>query len=311
MDNLTHRLDHGIKLKRAPMDATDQDADETTKSTVQQVKSAETSETIANMVKEEQTRVVETLKQELSNMLAKLESDYKQKLEEQQKQSDLRLKTFQDEMKKTLIDQQAQFFQQQQVLISAAETLTKLHQTSNLTQSNQACDEAKIVKKIQSAMRENDDDPTSGDSNSEEIQASSRTTSRASVNTTPGSHLADTNAKYISNLKAKHARHMQDLKDYYEKEMDELRAQVNAYKIKLSEENSSNASSTENAAQAYMKLFQDFEQEKEINKSLSEELAELRTSHDCVLTKLVILNSTKYEIYLIKFYLNSTSRRTK
>jgi hypothetical protein len=57
-----------------------------------------------------------------------------------------------------------------------------------------------------------------------------------STNINAASSVVD-NAKYISNLrlelKTKHARHVQDLKDYYEKEIDELNRKLAYFKSTL------------------------------------------------------------------------------
>ena len=130
--------------------------------------------------------VIESLKKEWSFMFNKLESDYQLKLNEQQKQNENKLKELHQEIKLS-IQLQQQSFKEQQVAANQLDGFLK----------------STIILE------------TLGDSVSPNIQTNT---------------LADNNNKSISNLrhelKSKHARHIQDLKEYYEKELEELRNQL-------------------------------------------------------------------------------------
>jgi hypothetical protein len=136
---------------------------------------------------------INSLKQEWSCMFSKLESDYKQKLQEQEKLNELKLEERIKEMKESLLENQQDLFMKQQ------------QQLSNSSKANQELQMKSTYKVIASDSNEHTTATEVSGSTNQIVE----------------------NAKYISNLrlelKAKHARHVQDLKDYYEKEIEALK----------------------------------------------------------------------------------------
>lgn len=210
LDNLIDRVDNGIKLKRT-------------------AKKAEL-ELKPKLNNEQQTTIksdmsIESLKQEWSQMFNKLESDYKSKLDEQQKMNEFKLKQLHDEIKQSII------LQQQSITNSA-----ELH--------NQ-------LKEQEHRSKTDDLKSTTESSKASETPVTSSVTVPIGTTTSPGSTISNTNScsmlppkavtsnfvdnnsKYITNLrmelKSKHSRHVQDLKEYYEKELEELKRKLNFY----------------------------------------------------------------------------------
>ena len=180
-------------------------------------------------------KVVESLKQEWSFMFNKLENDYKQKLEEQQKLNDLKL----EEIKKSILENQEQLIIKQ---YNNAVNNATAGVSSNLNRSEEDLKSTFTISKVQQQRTHS---PPSSSSSSgvatEPINAClpKKSASNASlvdsVASTSACSASQTNsivenAKYISNLrlelKSKHARHVQDLRDYYEKEIEELKKQL-------------------------------------------------------------------------------------
>lgn len=184
MDNLIDRIDNGMKLKRNK-----------SRNSIEK-KSA---------VSEDSNKIVESLKQEWSNMFSKLEHDYRSKLDEQQKLNDMKLKSLHDEIKKCIIEQEKFISKIPNTNLEKESTKDESNFKSTLTIS----DNSKFVDKV---------------------DASTATTDSINPNT-----ITD-NAKYISHLrtelKSKHARHIQDLKDYYEKEIEDLKNRLDIYMVK-------------------------------------------------------------------------------
>ncbi len=184
LDNMINRVDNGIKLKR--------NKDKTSSQSPQPQLNID----------------VESLKKEWSDMFTKLESDYKQKLEEQQKLNDQKLKSLHEDIKQSIMDQQDKLLAKQQLLD---------FQQSNLNKKNDMpiFNPNETLNETIESMK----------SNTIPIISNSNINTVGSV--------VD-NAKYISNLrlelKTKHARHIQDLKEYYEKEIDELTKKLDYYK---------------------------------------------------------------------------------
>lgn len=171
-------------------------------------------------------------------MFNKLETDYQKKLNEQQKQNESRLLELHDEIKQTIKIQQQQYKEQQEMaLVTCSEIVTK--QT--------------IVN---------------------DRHESEETTSATSTN-------FHDNSKHISNirneLKAKHSRHVKDLKEYYEKELEELRNQLALKRQKQTSE------STESLGSSSIELN---EEKANYNNQLVLN-NELKNSNNALLNKLV------------------------
>lgn len=218
MDNLIDRLDNGMKLKR---------------NKGRSVKLGDKSLGES----ENSNKIVESLKQEWSNMFSKLEHDYKNKLDEQQKLNDMKLKSLHDEIKKCIVEQE-KFINK-----SPNTNLDENNLKATMTISNNP----KSVKMI---------------------DVSTATTDSFNPN------IINDNAKYISNLRAelksKHARHIQDLKDYYEKEIEDFRYRLDLYVEKYgSDPNNQSETLKENQLQ------QKYQQLCEINGDLKDSNATL------------------------------------
>ena len=267
IDNLIGRVDNGIKLKR-------NNAAEAVK--VEKEEEEKKNKTIAAAVAaEEHTKVVESLKQEWTTMLSRLEREHKQKLEEQQKLNEAKLLSFQDEIKKSVLEQQEQFLKQQQLRVVESKEVDQVDHQQQQQQQQQCAKEETI--KVNKNSEEVDQEKL--------ILTEIETTSMSTNNTTNTTNSYVDNAKYMSDLrmelKAKHARHIQDLKDYYEKELEDFRLQVNLYKAKCEHQASSDtAVSFSNSIDVY----REYEAK---NEQLSRDYNELKTSYDCLLDKLV------------------------
>lgn len=126
----------------------------------------------------DQQGVIESLKKEWSLMFNKLEIDYQNKLNDQQKSNENRLKELHEEIKQSI-------HVQQQIIDQQGGTSPRV----NLAQQRSESDD---------------------------------------------SHTGSLNSKYISNLRAelknKHSRHVQDLTEYYEKELEEMQKKLKYYK---------------------------------------------------------------------------------
>ena len=212
LDKMINRVDNGIKLKRTK-EYEEESIDD--KSDIKIVDSKRETK--------DQVDVVDSLKQEWSMMFTKLEQEYKSKLEEQQKVNETRLKQLHDEIKESI---QLQNINQQQQQLAIQQQQQQQQQQSQLTPT-------KPSVHIDSASKD-------GISLKSTITLHTKNqTQSVSTNTSPtlssSSSVNIDQAKHISNvkleLKNKHARHMQDLRDYYEKELDEMRKELSRYKI--------------------------------------------------------------------------------
>ncbi len=222
MDNLTDRVDSGIKLKRnkkpQPQKSNDDNNEQRTNPLIgsetlkrdepqivrtpsklsrPEASAIETPRTDAFIVDPTNTNdnkedVIDSLKKEWSMMFNKLEVDYKNKLNDQQKQNENRLRELHDEIKQSIQMQQSQM------------------QTSTSTLVSSPCS-GSTAGSVVSAHR--------GDSTGSQVQTSSGQCQ---------------DPKYVTSLrmelKNKHSRHVQDLTEYYEKELEEMRKQVEYYK---------------------------------------------------------------------------------
>ncbi|RNA01318.1 hypothetical protein BpHYR1_020601 [Brachionus plicatilis] len=186
MDNLIDRLDNGMKLKRNK----------------DKPKSASGRK---SMESEGSNKILESLKQEWSNMFSKLEYDYKNKLDEQQKLNDMKLKSLHDEIKKCIVEQE--------------KFISKIPSTNFDKEVKESGNNLKTTLTISENSKALN-----------MVDASTTTADSINPNT-----ISD-NTKYISNLrtelKSKHARHIQDLKDYYDKEIEDLRCRLDLYEEK-------------------------------------------------------------------------------
>jgi hypothetical protein len=100
-------------------------------------------------------------------------------------------------------------------------------------------DELKTTLTIESKQQQPFQGPSLGVTTAPKISSSNSSPSTTISNNTNGlpptksGNYVDTNSKYISNLrmelKSKHSRHVQDLKEYYEKELDELKRKLSFY----------------------------------------------------------------------------------
>ncbi len=222
LDNMINRVDNGIKLKRNKDD------------------------TVNESPRHQSNIDVDSLKKEWTDMFKKLETDYKQKLDEQQQINDQKLKSLHEDIKQSIMDQQDKILAKQQLLEFQQSTSNKKEDFPIFNQ-NETLNET--IESIKSSTI-----PIISNSN---------------INTV-GS-VVD-NAKYISNLrlelKTKHARHIQDLKEYYEKELDELSKKLEYYKsVNEKQKNDKKARSNGGSSSEY-----DYVEDLEMNAKLYENL---------------------------------------
>ncbi|CAF0890143.1 unnamed protein product, partial [Brachionus calyciflorus] len=233
MDNLIDRIDNGMKLKR-------------NKAPEKCEKESSSNKILSENSEEGSSKIVESLKQEWSNMFNKLENDYKNKLDEQQKLNDMKLKSLHEEIKKSMVEQEKILFKK-----------------INPDVQKEFVEEKKVDLKSTIVV--------SDVSNKSLLVDVSTSTSDMLINS---STLTD-NAKYISNLraelKAKHSRHVQDLRDYYDKEIEDLRKKIEIYESKFGTD-IENADTFENREN---ELKMKYEQLSSINTDLKESNASL------------------------------------
>lgn len=312
MDNLIDRVDNGIKFKRqanvngasnkhqssaSPSDRSPQQASPR--------KKVEETATTA-------TDVVESLRKEWSSMFARLEEDYRSKLDEQQRLNDQKLHSMHEEIKKCLIEQHDRLIEQQRSVATANV------QQSTMLNKQQIQDQSSGVSV---------DKDTSPRVASSEVNAEQHThmhtqpvQSQANVATATAA-MAD-QAKYISNmrmeLKNKHARHVQDLKDYYERELDELKRQLSSYRMRYGDASAGQQSLSAGVDSASsIGDIQAHEQNINLDykvryEQLLVDYSNLKSSHEALLNKIVILRFLNtFFVYRTLHSVTLTSRNCK
>jgi len=232
-------------------------------------------------------------------MFNKLESEYKLKLEEQQRLNDLKL----EEIKKSLLENQEQLILKQcnAAAIVSVNTSDNRNNNTASTLISSSLNKSQDLLKSTFTIEKSKQQPTSQISPTSSASSSSSSSSSSSgvatdpmtrekksiiaVNESQASSINQTNsivenAKYISNLrlelKTKHARHVQDLKDYYEKELDELRR-----KLSKAEQSIANSSNGENKNEM---IISNFQQQNTDQANLN---SELKNTNNSLLSKLV------------------------
>lgn len=209
LDNLINRVDNGIKLKRN--NKLEAEQNETEKKSPAKVKENDAEQELKQ-------------KPEWLDLFVKLESEYKQKFEEQQKLNDLKLISMQEEIKKSILEQQEQIIKQQTSRPASNIDLKSTFTIESSDKSDKSDNEE--IKKVISPRKEIKQPQTS----SSALHSSSMNSINASICSQQSTQTVVDNAKYISNLrlelKTKHARHVQDLKDYYERELEDLRKRL-------------------------------------------------------------------------------------
>jgi hypothetical protein len=214
-------------------------------------------------------------------MFTQLEQNYRTKLDEQQRLNDQKLQSLHEEIKKCFIEQQEKLIENQQ----------KLHQNNNNAQQQQP--QQSPVSNPNSTNQRTVETSTSIDQTSDtEIntqQLHQHQTTYQSTTTNNSSAINQStivdNAKYISNLrqelKNKHARHVQDLKDYYDKEIDDLKRQLNGYKMKYGLDGGAVGESNLETSQ--------YEEYKQRYENLAINFDELKNTNETLLNKIVSL----------------------
>lgn len=272
IDQLTDRVDSGIKLKRNKekhqkqhqVDMTMAINEKLQPTSVDKIKtqtinssevlidadSINTCNTHAFIVNpvasSDKQAIIESLKEEWSTMFNKLENDYQNKLNNQQVQNENRLKELHDEIKQSIL------IQQQQMFIERNKTETMLYPV-------------KASMEPSLKYHENED----------------------SQITTNGSSSFMDYPKSIQNirieLKNKHSRHIQDLKEYYEKELDEMRAKLHFYENKCIKNECNSSTNTDDVETT------DEENARKTNEQQSQQALnnELKSSNNALLNKLV------------------------
>jgi hypothetical protein len=233
-------------------------------------------------------------------MFNKLESEYKLKLEEQQRLNDLKL----EEIKKSLLENQEQLILKQCNAAAVVSVNTSDNRSNNTASTlvSSSLNKSQDLLKSTFTIEKSNQQPTSQISPTSSSASSSSSSSSSSsgvatdpmtrekksviaVNESQASSINQTNsivenAKYISNLrlelKTKHARHVQDLKDYYEKELDELRR-----KLSKAEQSIANSSNGENKNEM---IISNFQQQNTDQANLN---SELKNTNNSLLSKLV------------------------
>ena len=248
-------------------------------------------------------------------MFNKLENEYKLKLEEQQRLNDLKL----EEIKKSLLENQEQLIIKQcnavAVNTSNNNTSTNTLTMSNLNQSQDLLKSTFTIDK--SKKHQQQVSPTSSSSSSSgvateplsraksgdkldspmEMSSLANGSQANSVNQT--SSIVE-NAKYISNLrlelKSKHARHVQDIKDYYEKELELKDKELEDLRRKLNKMEQISNANGENDEHSD-KIISIFQQKNIDQVNLN---SELKNTNNSLLNKLVSADlKPESSLYLI------------
>jgi glucosamine 6-phosphate synthetase-like amidotransferase/phosphosugar isomerase protein len=228
--------------------------------------------------------------------MSKMEQDYRAKLEEQQHLNDLKLKSFQDEIKKCIIEQQERLMENQQKILEekVAGTVGQSQNTvisqTLYTRPVEEQNECKTATTTTVA-----DATTSTSSSPVPMMGAGGQGSGISANST--NSIVD-NAKYISNLrielKNKHARHVQDLKDYYEKELDDMKKQLNAYRLKYAAHNET-TEQQQQQQEAVKFINEDYKNKYD---QLLASYGELKNTNEALLNKLVCFSLC----FILKFF---------
>jgi hypothetical protein len=133
----------------------------------------------------------------------------------------------QEEIKKTILEQQEQIIKQQQTSQTPRPASNMDLKSTFTIESSDKSDksDSEEIKRIISPRKEAKQPSTSS-----ALHSSSMNSINTSVCSQQTTQTVVDNAKYISNLrlelKTKHARHVQDLRDYYEKELEDLRKKL-------------------------------------------------------------------------------------
>ena len=186
--------------------------------------------------------MIETMKKEWSQVLDKLQLDYKIKLEEQQQKHEDQLKTLYEEIKKSIIvenskpsvnsSQQSQHVESLDLnKISSEPNSGRLenYSSSNLPFSDDSMAfKPESIKKNKGTIEDL--------INQIDINQMEKNDYLNNVKNLNRSISNDSN--YVSNLrlslKTKHSRHIQDLKSYYEQEIEELKRELQKAQTKYS-----------------------------------------------------------------------------
>lgn len=245
LDEMIERVDGGIKLKRANNNGvsnkTDTDGVAAASAIARQPATA-----VVKPATETADRIdVDSLKKEWSSMFSKLENDYKQKLDEQQRLNDQKLKSLHDDIKQSILLQQQH--SEKSAPVAEKPVQPRLIQLTKeppieLNSLKPTLTATTIAAKSEEHANENLNDTEDSSSRSAANANNNNIPIITNMNINTASSVVD-NAKYISNLrlelKTKHARHVQDLKDYYEKEIEDLSKKLDAYKSMHSSSSSS------------------------------------------------------------------------
>lgn len=255
IDNIIDRVDNGIKLRRGKFDK-----DKETEKTIDQ--KVETKNSKLETAEQDQSKIVESLKQEWSSMFNKLEYDYKLKLDEQQKLNDLKLKSLHDDIKKCMNVQEKFFVQIEKVIDEPSELRSCSNPNLKSTITINTVNNTELRPNCVDASTSTSCDPLSTNS------------------------IVD-NAKYISNLrmelKTKHARHLQDLKDYYDKEIEDLNRKLDNLKLKYGETGTENDEDDLHISEG-VNLENKFKSKYD---QLLSDNSELKSSNEIIINKLV------------------------
>jgi hypothetical protein len=244
LDDRIDRLDNEIKLKRqikkSPEQQKQQNFDK--KPHEEELSSSlftDITKTPQNEEIKSNQNVIETLKSEWSQVFNKLEEDYKRKLDEQQRINEDKLKKLYDEIKESInIKQQKLNEQVEEANKANLTTKVEIQQSSDDEIENYTISSSSIQinppKSTVSAtvnVTETQTFPHNVESLVQKIDNAQIERKGYIDSIKEGrSSVISQDSKYISNLrltlKTKHARHIQDLKSYYEQEIEDLRSEL-------------------------------------------------------------------------------------
>lgn len=238
LDDRIDRLDNEIKLKRHNMKSNEQKQQNIDKKQEESSSSLFTdiTKTPRNETKSNQD-VIETLKNEWSQVFNKLEEDYKKKLDEQQRINEEKLKKLYDEIKESInIKQQKSNEQVNEAIQANLTSKVEFHKSSddeieNYTISSSSIQFNPPTTTVTANITESQSCSHNVESLVQKID-NAQTERKGYIESIKEgrSSAIPHDSKYISNLrltlKTKHARHIQDLKSYYEQEIEDLRNEL-------------------------------------------------------------------------------------
>jgi len=209
-DTLTHDEAKNNKLSDKNMKEKSHKEDASTSFSFYVTESAAAEQT---KVAQEQmnARIVETLKSEVSQAFSRLELEYKLKLDEQHHQGEIKMKQMYDEIRESIRDKEKD------------KPISPVKDIDNYSVSSSTIVNSNTIDETSSSVLKSDENLVK-DSENAEIRPEMRGSYKRTQSVKSDSQKQLTNLRM--SLKTKHSRHIQDLKTYYEQEIDELRNEL-------------------------------------------------------------------------------------